>query len=430
MQTFLNDAGTSIIYLAGILTIVGFVLQLLVIFKGPFPTLITNSRKMILHKIARSNSSFSKFYDTVRFGDDRLNVRSLFTRALTFVYMLAINFFFALIFKIALWMQAAIFYLLFSALLSSFVLEFYQALDDFSQFRFTEHQRYIFTVLKTQIEKFSLSTSQNKLIITIIWMYLFSGIILIIGPFRFISYVFFKSSNFLFLFFLVLVSIFSLVLWYQSCQNQQKLISWAFDKYRDEENLKIPIDVEKIGVNRSRKAISGVLFGIGDELAILQSDDTIMEIPWKKVDNVSIGRKALLLEENSDSFKDFFGKLIGQRLTIFNILAPSSPEEVNVSRAFHPLSIRIDKKMTRYFNMRTDLPSLQLFLNSWEIVWNTGKHVLALHLSGKANTPPYIVFSANPNVNIIIRTDDDIYYNIVKFDLENKMLLFKKIQNK
>ncbi len=426
MSTVWSGVVTFILYIAPIITIAEFIFQLLKLFNGIPKNFVRNSRKATLGKIARLNPTFSEFYDTVSFVDEGTKLGPLFVRTFQFIFSFIFYLVFALVARIILGVVISIIFLLMSATLSLFLLIYYYFVDDFSQFHFTERQDYIFTVIKPQIQKFSINISQNLLLIYLVWFYLFLGIIVIIGLSQFLSYV---VSTPIFPLSLAGISVFLSVMYvYQFNLKRDELITWAFEKYRKEENLKLPVKIEKKVANGSREVISGTLHGIGPEIAILQDDGLIQEIPWKKIANTIVGPDAVLRENRITELQNFFDDLIGKPLTIYNKVKVTEFTWASFPNPFKRALSKLEENVIKYLDERTGAEVMQFFLYSWEIKPENGKRSLYLYLSTEFGAPPIFRFKVRENIDFVIRTDDNgTSYKILSYDLKKKVLAFKEI---
>ncbi len=307
-----------VFYLSSILTIIGFLFQLSHLFNSNHIVFSKNSRKATLGKITRSSPLFSKFYNSVSFVDEGVKLKPLFFRTYHFILLFIIYLIVVFICKVTQGIVTGILSLLISSSVSLFFIVYYYLVDDFSQFLLTEHKKHIFTVLKPQIQEFSVSLSQDLFLITFVWFYLLIGIFAIIGPSNFLSYV--TSNPIVPVALLGIELLISVFLTHEFNDKKDYLVSWAFEKYREEENLRLPVRIEIIDKNGFKEVISGFLQGIDQNIAILLDDGMIQEIPWKKIGNIIIGAGAILREEKCTTMQQFFDDLIGKSLTIYNKL--------------------------------------------------------------------------------------------------------------
>ena len=249
---------------------------------------------------------------------------------------------------------------------------------------------------------------------------------MIIGPSQFLSYV---VSTPIFPLSLAGISVFLSVMYvYQFNLKRDELITWAFEKYRKEENLKLPVKIEKKVANGSREVISGTLHGIGPEIAILQDDGLIQEIPWKKIANTIVGPDAVLRENRITELQNFFDDLIGKPLTIYNKVKVTEFTWASFPNPFKRALSKLEENVIKYLDERTGAEVMQFFLYSWEIKPENGKRSLYLYLSTEFGAPPIFRFKVRENIDFVIRTDDNgTSYKILSYDLKKKVLAFKEI---
>ena len=425
MSTIWSGVGTFAIYLAAILSIAGFVLQLLALFNGLPANFLKGARKATLEKIARLNQTFSNFYDTVNFVDEGTKLGPLFVRISQFIFMFIFYSILVIVVKLLQGEVIGLITLLLSATLSFFLLFYYDLVDDFSQYLFTEYQDYTFTILKPQIQKFSVNLSQNLFLISLVWLYLFLDIILIIGPSQFINYA--VSTPIVPLSFMIISMLLSLLLGHEFNGERDELITWSFEKFRIEEDLKLPLVIERKALNGDKEVISGNLYGIGREIALFQEDGLVQEIPWSNIGNTKVGSNAVLRLVKVAALQDFFDKLIGKPLTIYN-----KAKITRVTLRSYPNPIRrairkFGENAIRYFDERTGAEVMQFFLHSWEITLENEKRILCLDLSTEFGAPPLIRFKVNPKKDFVIRTDEGTSYKILSYDLKDKVITYKEI---
>ena len=215
---------------------------------------------------------------------------------------------------------------------------------------------------------------------------------------------------------------------YQFNLKRDELITWAFEKYRKEENLKLPIKIEKKVAYGSKEVISGTLHGIGPEIAILQDDGLIQEIPWKKISNTIVGPDAVLRENRITELQNFFDDLIGKPLTIYNKVKVTEFTLAIFHNPFKRALSKLEENVISYLDERTGAEVMQFFLYSWDIIPENGKRSLFLNLSTDFGAPPFVRFKVSENIDFVIRTDDNgTSYKILSYDLKKKVLSFKEI---
>ena len=153
----------------------------------------------------------------------------------------------------------------------------------------------------------------------------------------------------------------------------------------------------------------------------------MQEIPWSNIGNTKVGSNAVLRLVKVAALQDFFDKLIGKPLTIYN-----KAKITRVTLRSYPNPIRrairkFGENAIRYFDERTGAEVMQFFLHSWEITLENEKRILCLDLSTEFGAPPLIRFKVNPKKDFVIRTDEGTSYKILSYDLKDKVTTYKEI---
>ncbi len=409
--------------LAGIFTILGFILKLRATINGASNALNINNtraRKEFLGEIRRGNDYVSSFYKQINPSELDISLLPLGYRTYFFILFIVFTIIAATVMSLFIpnFMMSYV-PLAISSLL--FVFAFFSLLDGFPLFMLKkEGKNYPFTSIKRTVLKLRFIARQSIILIVFTILAFFTSL-LSLNPASPLSAL--SHSIYISVISIVLILLLAVVIIWRESNIEKELLVWAFSKYIAEEDARI-----KLIVALKNEMVSGYLSGIGTNLELKFENGAHREIPWKSVDSITVDKNVKCIQTKTESIDDFFLKLKGKRIKLPNPYKDLLFKIVPDYGLYEGLLNNILSKLEEYAYNRISPELIDYAIGDWIINNYSGQRFLVLKPDRQVSgIEPIDIKLRTPRDLVFIDHQESKTYKIMDLDLKKVRIGYKVV---